>query len=137
MSDREVDSASVVRFGRISVRTVALLFGVAFVPLAVILYSVSNAESARKTWREACLAPGNEKIDVTGVVRLRQGGFYLEAGTSLFYLGKSCDGRYGRACLESNPGKRLLTDHIGQLASASLCDGEVLSYQVTGTAFYK
>lgn len=49
MSDREVDSASVVRFDRISVRTVALLFGVAFVPLAVILYSVSNAESARKT----------------------------------------------------------------------------------------
>lgn len=125
------------RAPRISAQTVLVLLAVAFVPLAVIFYSVNDAESARKSWRTACLAPEKKKIDVTGHIRESQGGFQLDAGTSSHYLGKACEGKNARACLESNPGKVLLADSLGQLASASLCDGEVLSYRVAGRTFYK
>lgn len=136
MNDHQVGRAPVVP-ERISAWTIVALLAVAVIPLSVIFYSVSDAESARKAWRAACLVPEKEKIDVSGQVRLRDGGFYLEAGAATHYLGKSCDGKYGRACLESNPGKGLLSNHVGQPVSATLCDGEVLSYRVAGSAFYK
>lgn len=136
MNDREVKTAS-AKPRRISVWTVGALLAVAIIPLVVIFYSASDAESERKAWRAACLAPEKEKIEVAGLVRLREGGFYLEVGASSHYLGKSCDGKHRRACLESNPGKGLLADHVGQPVSARLCDGEVLSYQVAASAFYK
>ena len=137
MNDCKVASAPSPQSGRLSAWTVVALLAVAFVPLAVILNSVSDAESARKAWREACLAPKKEKTDVAGQVRLQDGGFYLDAGASSYYLGKSCDGKHALACLESNPGKRLLADQVGRPVTASLCDGEVLSYRVAGSAFYK
>ncbi len=137
MTERRAVNASMAQSHRISPRLVAALLAVALVPLTVILYSLRDAASARQVWRDACLAPEKEKLDVTGLVRQRQGGFYLDSGTTQHYLGKACDGKYGRACLENNPGKRLLADHLGQLASARLCDGEVLSYRVAGSAFYK
>ena len=121
----------------ISARTVLLLLAVAIIPMAVIYQSVSDAEAKRKSWRADCLAPEKVKVELAGLVRERQGGFHLEVGRTLHYLGKACDGKNARACLESNPGKGLLAANVGKPASASLCDGEVLSYQVAGSTFYK
>ena len=137
MNQRPVESPSAAQSGRISGWTIGALLTVAVIPLAVIFYSVNDAESTRKSWREACLAPEIEKPEVTGLVGLRDGGFYLEAGAATHYLGKACAGKHVRACLESNPGKTLLAEHVGQPATANLCNGEVLSYRVAGSAFYK
>lgn len=136
MTDRQANNPPAQPSERISARTVWALLAVAFIPLAVILYSVNESEGAHKAWRQACLAPGKEIIDVAGRVREYDRGFYLEDGASSHYLGMTCDGRRA-ACLDSNPGKRLLTANVGQPASARLCDGEVLSYRVAGSEFYK
>ena len=137
MTDCPPENPPVAQAERVSAWTVAALLAVAIIPLAVILYSVNDAESAHNAWREACLAPGKEKTEVSGMVRLRDGGFYLDAAGTTHYLGKSCDGKHASACLDSNPGKRLLADQQGQAATASLCNGEVLSYRLAGRAFYK
>jgi len=137
MTDRPTENARAAQSERISARTVGALLAVAVIPLAIILYSVNDSEAAHKAWRQACLAPEKKIIDVAGLVRQRDRGFYLEDGASSHYLGITCEGKNGQACLDSNPGKRLLTANVGQPASARLCDGEVLSYRVAGSEFYK
>ena len=137
MTDRPPEKAPATQSERISARTVWALLAVAIIPLAVILYSVSDSEAAHNAWRQACLAPEKSIIDVAGLVRKINRGFYLEDGSASHYLGMTCEGKHGDACLDSNPGKRLLTANVGQPASARLCDGEVLSYRVAGSEFYK
>lgn len=137
MTDRPPEKAPAVQPERISARTVWALLAVAVIPLAVILYSVNDSEATHKAWRQACLAPEKKIIDVAGLVRKVDRGFYLEGGAASHYLGMTCEGKHGDACLDSNPGKRLLTANVGQPASARLCDGEVLSYRVAGSEFYK
>ncbi|MBL8430292.1 MAG: hypothetical protein JNJ95_10440 [Dechloromonas sp.] len=121
----------------ISAKTIVALLAVAVIPLAVIYHSGSDSVATREAWRADCLASEKAKIEVTGLVRERQGGFHLEVGRSWHYLGKACDGKNFRGCLESNPGKGLLAANVGKSASANLCDGEVLSYRVAGGTFYK
>jgi hypothetical protein len=136
MTGRPTENSPAAQSERISARTIWLLLAVAFIPLAVILYSVNDAEATHKAWQQACLAPEKEIVDVAGRVRKYDRGFYLQDGASSHYLGMTCDGRRA-ACLEGNPGKRLLDANLGQPASARLCDGEVLSYRVAGSEFYK